>query len=127
MRHEVTDIAWFERLVNENSAVSDWDFYFPKRVARVIGFHNFARRGIVFIYPLAVRRNPVGIKNDLFSVAEAARQLKILAPDANLISLDLFVSLPQSQLKRGNVDGDVDVSVAGLKRRRFDVPAGEFV
>jgi hypothetical protein len=68
----------------------------------------------MFINPFAVRRNPIRIENDLSRVAQAARQRKLFAADSNLVSPDFFSALPQRRLKRGNVDGDANVTFTRL-------------
>src|SRR5262249_15455923 len=123
----MTNIAWPEGLVNQDAAIANRNFYFTQRIARVVGFDDFARRDIVFLDPFTVRWNPVGVEHNLFRVTQATRQLKILAANADLIGLNFFIALPQCQLKSGDVNGDVDVAVAGLESRLLDVAAGEFV
>src|SRR5581483_8721366 len=127
VRHEMANITWLERLVNQDSAAANRNLNFAERVARIVGFHALSRHNVVLFNPCAVRRNPFRIEDNLGRAAKTARQRKLFPANADLIRLHFFVALPQRQLKRGNVDGDMNVSVSRLETRLFNVAACEFV
>src|SRR5215813_6832239 len=85
-----------------------------QRVPRIISFHPFARGDVMIFDPGAVRRYPIRIENNLVSATQTAGQRKILSADSNRIRLNLFSALPKRQLKSGNVDSDVDITIARL-------------
>src|SRR5687767_5105127 len=115
MRDKMPNVRGLESLMNQNAAAANRNLNLSQRVARVVSLDTLSGLDVMFINPLAVRWNPIRIENDLARVAQAARQRELFTANSDLVNPDPFSALPQRGLKSGNIDGDANITFAGLQ------------
>src|SRR5205085_1364014 len=102
--------------------------YLAERVARVAGLDDLAGlHALVALDPVARRRNPRRVPDDLVRLALADVDRVVLHPDADKPGLDLLPVLPEREAERGHVERQLDVGLTRLKLSLLDVPARQLV
>jgi hypothetical protein len=81
----------------------------------------------VAAHPVARRRNPRRVPDDLARLALADVDGIVLHPDADVPRLHLAPVLPEREAERGDVERELDVGLAGLELALLDPPAGQLV